>query len=346
MTNRNLSQCVLEISDLHVKFPIYGGADIEALRDVSLKLTEGEVLGLVGESGSGKTVLARSIMGLVPPPGKVTQGSILFCGKDLSLLSKDNLRTIRGREISMIIPNPRSELNPLFRVGRQIAQVAKYHLDIPWKDAEKMAMEMLEEVAIHDPKRRFKAFPHELSGGMAQRIVMANALICSPKLIISDDATSGLDVTVQAQVLNLMRRLVKDFNTSTLFITRDIGVTAHFCDRIAIIYAGEIVEVAGVKEFFLNPCHPYSIMLLAAFSHNPDLRKQWSKGGTRFKRREAGEFCSFVPRCVIAKSECRERERPRLDLIGRDHYVRCYFPVKRETNAVIGNKRSRKTFSN
>ena len=329
MTNRNHSQYVLEILNLHVEFPVYGGAAINALIGVSLKLVEGEVVGLVGESGSGKTVLARAIMGLVPAPGKVTQGSIFFDGNDLSLLSKDKLRNIRGREIAMIIPNPRSELNPLFRVGRQIAQVAKFHLNISWTDAEKMAMDMLKEVAIPDPIRRFNAFPHELSGGMAQRIVMANALICSPKLIISDDATSGLDVTVQAQVLNLMRRLVKEFNTSTFFITRDIGVTAHFCDRVAIIYAGEIVEMAKVNEFFHNPCHPYSIMLLAAFSHNPALRKQWSKGGTRYKRREAGQFCSFVPRCVIAKSKCKEWERPPLHEIGKDHFVRCYFPVKR-----------------
>lgn len=338
MTKREFSQYVLEIADLHVKFPVYGGAAIDALKGVSLKLAEGEVVGLVGESGSGKTVLARSVMGLVPAPGKVTRGRIFFDGNDLSLLSEDQLRNIRGRDIAMIIPNPRSELNPLFRVGRQIAQVAKYHLNISWTDAEKMAMDILIEVAIPDPKRRFKAFPHELSGGMAQRIVMANALICSPKLIISDDATSGLDVTVQAQVLNLMRRLVKEFKTSTFFITRDIGVTAHFCDRIAIIYAGEIVEMASVNEFFRNPSHPYSIMLLAAFSHNPNLRKQWSKGGTRFKRREAGEFCSFVPRCVMAKSKCRESERPRLDEIGKDHYVRCYFPVKRELNAVTRNQ--------
>ena len=208
MTNRNHSQYILEISDLHVEFPVYGGAAINALKGVSLNLVEGEVVGLVGESGSGKTVLARTIMGLVPAPGKVAQGSIFFDGNDLSLMSEDTLRNIRGRDIAMIIPNPRSELNPLFRVGRQIAQVAKFHLNISWTDAEKMAMEMLKEVAIPDPKRRFRAFPHELSGGMAQRIVMANALICSPKLIISDDATSGLDVTVQAQVLNLMRRLV------------------------------------------------------------------------------------------------------------------------------------------
>jgi len=329
MNNRNHTQNILEISNLHVEFPVYGGATILALKGVDLKLEKGEVVGIVGESGSGKTILSRAIMGLVPEPGKITQGSIFFKGQDLSLLSNEKLRAIRGREIAMIIPNPKNELNPLFQVGKQIAQIAKIHLNISWTEAKKKALEMLKEVAIPDPIRRFKAYPHELSGGMAQRIVMANALICSPQLLISDDATSGLDVTVQAQVLNLMRKLVKEFNTSTLFITRDLGITAHFCDRIVIIYAGEIVEMAKVDEFFNNPCHPYSIMLLAAFSHNPALRKQWSTGGTRFKRRGEGKYCAFAPRCVVAKTKCKEEKKPGLCEIRKNHFVRCYSPLKR-----------------
>ncbi|NQT04210.1 MAG: ABC transporter ATP-binding protein [Planctomycetes bacterium] len=314
---------------MHVSFPVYGAEPIAAVRGVSLAFAQGEVVGLVGESGSGKTVLARAIMGLVPPPGRVIQGRVLFEGRDIGEMSEDEMRNVRGREISMVIPNPRSELNPLLRVGKQIASVAKYHLDIGWAEAERMAEDMLRKVAIPDPKRRFESYPHELSGGMAQRVVLANALICSPKFIISDDATSGLDVTIQAQVLDLMRNLVREHNTSTLFITRDIGITAHFCDRVAVIYAGAIVEMAKRETFFENPCHPYTIMLLAAFSHNPRLRRQWFKEGIRFKPSELGTACPFAPRCVRVHDRCRHEERPALHEIDPGHFVRCYFPVER-----------------
>ena len=199
---------MLDIAGLNVTYPVYEEESVRAVRDLDLKVRTGEIVGLVGESGSGKTTLARAVMGLLTQPGRIDSGAIQFDGKDMRTLSENQLRAVRGRDIAMVIPNPRSELDPLVPVGKQIAAVARAHLDIGRAEAGKMALDMLKAVHIPDPTRRFRAFPHELSGGMAQRVVMAISLVCSPKFVISDDATSGLDVTVQAQVLDLLRALV------------------------------------------------------------------------------------------------------------------------------------------
>ena len=220
----------------------------------------------------------------MPSPGLIERGQVLFDGRDLSKLDDRARRAVLGRELAMVIANPRAELNPVHPVGQQIANIAYYHLGVGRAESDRLALEILRAVRIPDPERRFGAYPHELSGGMAQRVAIAMALICSPKLVISDDATSGLDVTVQAQVLELLRRLVGEKGTAALFITRDIGITAHFCSRIAIIYAGEIVELAETIAFFAAPAHPYSIMLLAAFSHSPELRARWTVFPARPKR--------------------------------------------------------------
>lgn len=318
---------ILAVRGLNVSYPIYEAASVRALREVDLAIQPGEIVGLVGESGSGKTTLARAIMGLLVRPGRVDSGEITFDGKDLRALSEDALRAIRGKDIAMVIPNPRSELDPLVTVGKQIANVARAHLKVGRAEAEAMALEMLKSVHIPDPKRRFKAYPHELSGGMAQRVVMAISLVCSPKFIISDDATSGLDVTVQAQVLDLLRALVRERDTAMLFITRDIGITAHFCDRVAVIYAGEIVEVARTERFFENPMHPYSVMLLAAFAHNPALRGKWHKPLASLAPVQA-RGCEYAPRCVHAQAHCDE-EHPALRELEPGHFVRCHYPVER-----------------
>lgn len=318
----------LVVDDLTVTFPAYGRHPRPALKDVHLSIAPGEIVGLVGESGSGKTTLARSIMGMVPQPGVVDAGRIVFDGLDINDLTQEQLRALRGAKISMMVPNPRSELNPLQTVGAQISNVAFQHLGGGRKQAVARAKEMLHAVRIPDVERRFNAYPHELSGGMLQRIIIAIALICGPQFIISDDATSGLDVTVQAQVLDLMNRLVIERGSSMLFITRDIGVAAHFCNKIAVMYAGEIVEVAEVATFFERPLHPYSVMLLSAFSHNPALRKVWTKEVT-----EVGDAaiaptgCAFRNRCVRATSRCAE-EPPELRTIKFGHDARCHFPVE------------------
>jgi oligopeptide/dipeptide ABC transporter ATP-binding protein len=316
----------LSVRDLVVSFPSYGRKDHRALDHINLDVRHGEIIGLVGESGSGKTTLARAIMAMVPQPGAIESGEVLFGGVSMTKLGVDALRKIRGRSISMMVPNPRSELNPLQTVGQQIANVAHQHLGGSRKDAAQKALDMLRAVRIPDAERRFNAYPHELSGGMAQRVIIAIALICSPQFIISDDATSGLDVTVQAQVLDLMKVLVRDQNASMLFITRDIGIAAHFCNRVAVMYGGEIVELGDTKAFFGRPAHPYSIMLLAAFSHNPALRRRWIKDGSA-NQSAANTGCLFRLRCVRAQPRC-ETEHPELRSLKSGHEVRCHFPVE------------------
>ena len=268
---------ILAVSDLWVTFPAYRRAPVRALKGIDLRIDPGEIIGLVGESGAGKTTLARAAMGLVPPPGVIERGQVLFDGRNLSRLDDDARRAVLGRELAMVIANPRAELNPVIPVGRQIANIAYYHLRVG--RARAIASRWRSCARCVFPIRSVASAPiaHELSGGMAQRVAIAMALICSPKLVISDDATSGLDVTVQAQVLDLLQRLVREKGAAALFITRDIAITAHFCSRIAIIYAGEIVELAETAAFFLRPAHPYSIMLLAAFSHSPELRARWTR---------------------------------------------------------------------
>ena len=315
---------MLDVSNLWVGFPSYGEQTHHALKGVDLRIAPGEMIGLVGESGSGKTTLARAIMGLVPPPGVVEKGRVLFAGRDLTALGDEARRAVLGRELAMVIPNPRAELNPVLPVGRQISNVAFYHLGVSRKEADRIALDMLRAVRIPDPERRFAAYPHELSGGMAQRVVIAIALVCSPRLVISDDATSGLDVTVQSQVLDLLQTMVREKQAATLFITRDIAITAHFCARIAIIYAGEIVEVADTRSFFTRPHHPYSIMLLAAFSHNPALRARWTR--TEAAGGVATGGCAFAPRCVRRQPRCTQ-EAPVLRQMAAGHDVRCHFPV-------------------
>lgn len=325
-----MSDSVLEIEGLAVGYHAYGARPVMALQNIDLSIGRGEVVGLVGESGAGKTTLARAIMGMVPAPGRIESGSIRFGDRELTKTPRETFRTLRGRDLAMIVPNPRGELNPLVRIGRQLANVVRVHQGLADRAAKQAALAMLEAVSIPDPDRRYRAYPHELSGGMAQRVVIAIALICSPKFVISDDATSGLDVTVQAQILDLLRQLVRDHELSMLYITRDLGVAAHFCDRIAILYEGQIVEVANKDTIFEDPKHPYTNTLMAAFSQNPKLRANWQVDGpSRFSEpARAGSSCPYVARCVKARSRCAE-EYPLLRDVRRSHQVRCHFPVER-----------------
>ena len=256
----------LEIRDLHTYFFTAAGV-VKALSGVNLRLESGRMLGLVGESGAGKTTLAHSIMRVVPPPGRVVKGETKLYGRDLQRLRESELRQVRGKEIAMIVPNPRAELNPLLTIGEQLANVARAHLRLEKGAARERAVEILSHVKIPDPKRRANAYPHELSGGMAQRVVIAMAMIGEPKVTISDDATSGLDVTVQAQVLDLTLSLLRERRSASLMITRDLGIVANYCDHVAVLYRGRLLEAADVRSFFANPQHPYSIELVSAFSY-------------------------------------------------------------------------------
>jgi oligopeptide/dipeptide ABC transporter ATP-binding protein len=322
-----VSTNLLSVEDLRVVFPTATGQTRTVLRGINLSVKPGEVLGLVGESGAGKTALARSILGAPPAPGRIASGRVIFEGRDILVLPEKELRSLRGRRLAMVVPNPRGELNPTVAIGDQIATMARVHLGLDRKAARARALEMLRAVQIPDPERRMNAYPHELSGGMAQRAVIAIALICDPAFVISDDATSGLDVTVQAQILDLLRKLAAEHHSAMLFITRDVGITAHFCDRVAVLYDGEIMEAASRNTLFLSPAHPYTLLLLAAFSHNPALRQDWSVTASA-PPAAAPEACIYVGRFPLAQPLCRA-EKPPLAELAPDHVVRCHFPVRR-----------------
>jgi ABC-type dipeptide/oligopeptide/nickel transport system ATPase component len=253
---------------------------VKAVNGVSLAVEPGKMLGLVGESGAGKTTLAQSIMRVVPLPGRVVGGETILYGRDLQAFSEKQMQPIRGKEIAMVVPNPRAELNPLLTIGDQLANVARTHLGLDRKAARERAIDMLAQVKIPDPGRRARAYAHELSGGMAQRVVIAMALIGEPRVTISDDATSGLDVTVQAQVLDLTVQLLREQGSASLMITRDLGIVANYCDHVAIMYRGRILELADVRSFFASPRHPYSVELLAAFSYEDRNGEDASRSAT------------------------------------------------------------------
>lgn len=324
--DRKVSGPALQIDGLRVEFPTLSGAPKVVIRDLDLSIASGEILGLVGESGAGKTTLARSILNLPPSPGRIAAGSVRFGGHDLLRLPPRELQRMRGRDLSMVVPNPRGELNPLLTVGQQIANIAQVHLGKDRKAALAVALDMLRAVQIPDPERRMRAYPHELSGGMAQRVVIAIALVCAPRFIISDDATSGLDVTVQAQILDLLRQLAQERDSAMLFITRDVGIAAHFCDRVAVIYEGEIMEIAPREGLFLSPRHPYTAMLLAAFSHNPQLRRGWTGTETTRRAADGTAGCVYAGRCPRSQAQCREI-KPASSEIAPGHFARCHFPV-------------------
>lgn len=316
---------LLELKGLHVEYPT-GRADTRpVLRGIDLAVYPGEILGIVGESGAGKTVLARSILGVPPGDGRITAGEVRFRGQDILALPEPEQRRLRGRHLSVVVPNPRVELNPIVPIGRQLATMVQVHLGLGREAARAAALEMLRAVQIPDPERRMEAFAHELSGGMAQRVVIGMALICDPSFVISDDATSGLDVTVQAQVLLLMRRLVEEKGSAMLLITRDVGITAHHTDRTAVLYDGEIMELAPSEALFLRPAHPYTLMLLAAFTHDRALRDSWAVEATG-ARPPASGGCRYAARCTLATARCRETH-PALQEIAPAHFVRCHHPV-------------------
>ena len=321
-----MSADLLRVEGLRVVFPNTSGQSRTVLRGIDLSVRPGEILGLVGESGAGKTTLARSILGAPPVPGRIAAGRVIFEGRDILTLPENQLRRLRGHRLAMVVPNPRGELNPTIKIGDQIALMARVHLGLDRKAARARALEMLTAVQIPDPERRMNAYPHELSGGMAQRAVIAIALICDPAFVISDDATSGLDVTVQAQILDLLRKLAAEHDSAMLFITRDVGITAHFCDRVAVLYAGEVMEAASRNALFLSPAHPYTLLLLAAFSHNPALRQDWSAPKPATPQPAAGG-CIYESRCPLAQPLCRT-ERPPLAELAPGHLVRCHFPVR------------------
>ncbi|MBP0617740.1 ABC transporter ATP-binding protein [Jiella mangrovi] len=315
---------VIALRNLTVAYPRYGGEPRTALAGIDLAIDAGEMVGLVGEAGAGKTLLARTIMDAIPGDGRLVCGEMDYRGAPISRIGRDDSPVRPGRDIAMIVSNPRNELNPVLTVGTQITNVIRHHLRLGKAEARERALQMLRAVAIPDPERRLDAWPHELSGGMAQRVVIAIALACNPGLVISDDATSALDVTVQRQVLDLFKALVEDKGVAALLITRDIAVTAHYCDRIVILYDGEVVEDAPRKAFFDRPHHPYSVLLMAAFAHSVSLRRQWTAAPLKTA---ASPACRFAERCVRRQPRCIA-EAPALRDVAPGRRVRCHFPVE------------------
>lgn len=259
---------LLEVKDLCVSFYTHAG-EVQAVRGVSFDLKKGETLAIVGESGSGKSVTSKALMGLIPnPPGKIKSGEILFDGKDLAKLNEKEMQNIRGKEISMIFQDPMTSLNPVLTIGYQITEGLIKHQKMSKTEAKKIALELINLVGIPNAEARFKQYPHQFSGGMRQRVVIAMALACNPKLLIADEPTTALDVTIQAQILELMKEIQRKTDSAIIFITHDLGVVANVADKVAVMYAGRVVEMGTVDDIFYNPKHPYTWGLLASM---PDL---------------------------------------------------------------------------
>ncbi|GAB4189773.1 MAG: ABC transporter ATP-binding protein [Thalassobaculales bacterium] len=320
---------LLEIENLSAAFPGLRGP-VVVLDQVSLTLGDGEVLGVVGESGSGKSMLALAAMGLLPPPGRRTAGSIRLAGTELTGLSAAEMRKRRGREMAMIFQEPMTSLNPVLPVGRQIAEPLWYHQGLRGPAARARAIELLKLVEIPNAERRVDDYPHQLSGGQRQRVMIAIALACSPRLLIADEPTTALDVTIQAQILDLLRQLQGELGMSVLLITHDMGVIAEFVDRVMVMYAGRVVESAPVRAAFRTPAHPYTAGLLSsvpAIDHaEPRLA---TIPGSVPSPYDLPPGCAFAPRCGRAQGDCAAAV-PRLAARGPGHMAACLHPLPGE----------------
>lgn len=318
----DMSNNLLDIKDLVIQYRTDEGI-VHAVEGLNMTLKSGESLGLVGETGAGKTTTALGIMGLIPdPPGDIVSGQINFKGEDLLKKSKHEMRSILGKEIAMIFQDPMTSLNPVMTVGKQIAELALLHQNVTKAEADEIARKMLETVGIKG--ERANDYPHQFSGGMKQRVVIAIALACNPKLIIADEPTTALDVTIQAQVLDLMKKLNVEFGTSMIMITHDLGVVAEICDKVAIMYAGNIVEYATKESLYTQPRHPYTQGLFLSI---PDIDKDeeflTEIGGTPPDPTDLPKGCHFSPRCKKASDRCKT-EKPMNYRIDDEHSVKCF----------------------
>jgi len=317
-------ETLLRIENLQTHF-FSAGKVVKALDGISFEIKAGEVFGLVGETGCGKSVTALSVLRLIPfPPGRVVAGSIRFKDTDLLSLSPEEMRRCRGKEISMIFQEPMTSLNPVFRVGDQMSEVIRMHQGLGRSAAIEAAVGMLERVRIPDARKVAGQYPHQLSGGMRQRVMIAMELSCRPALLIADEPTTALDVTIQAQILRLLREMRREMGTSILLITHDLGVVAQMCDRVAVMYAGSIVEQAGVADIFLNPRHPYTQGLWGAIPLIDDEKSSLAViPGTVPDLSRLPEGCKFHPRCERCFEPC-DRTRPEMVAVRPDHLVACH----------------------
>ena len=318
---------LLDVRGLRTSFKLRDGT-VRAVTGVDFEVRRGEILGLVGESGCGKSVTSLSIMRLLSPPGIVEEGEVIFDGEDLLKMPESKMRDIRGDRISMIFQQPSSALNPVLSVGYQIGEVLETHRNMKGKAARERSLELLRMVGIPDPERRLAAYPHEMSGGMAQRVMIAMALACEPELLIADEPTTALDVTIQAQILDLMRRLQSDLGTAIVLITHDLGVVAEMCDRVAVMYAGEIIERTDTRTLFRHPRHPYTQGLIGAVPVlGQDKEKLTVIPGMVPNLINLPDGCRFADRCAAREqynvTPARETH-PELRTVGSGHEVRCW----------------------
>ena len=321
---------LLQIKDLHTRF-LVENQEAHAVDGVSFDIHEDEMLGIVGESGSGKSVTALSIMRLIPdPPGRITKGEIIFDDKDLLKLSYEEMRGIRGRDIAMIFQEPMTSLNPVFTVGMQVAESLRFHDDISKEEALSRAVAVLDQVGIPDAAKRLKDYPHQFSGGMRQRVMIAMALICKPALLIADEPTTALDVTIQAQILDLMKDLQSHrAGASILLITHDLAVVAETCDRVIVMYGGQIQEIASITEIFDAPSHPYTRGLMNSIPHMQDKGKPLEAiPGNVPSIFEFPSGCRYNTRCPVVEERCK-KEIPVLHEIAPGHGVRCHLAEER-----------------
>ena len=324
------SQYLVDIQEERLSFFTPAG-EVKALNNVTLQMKEGEVLGIVGESGSGKSVTAYSIMGLTAQNGKIVGGSVEFNGHKIHEMSEKELRKIRGNEVSIIFQDPMTSLNPVWTVGNQIAEAVSLHTDKKGRAAMERAKELLELVGINEPEKRLKQYPHELSGGMRQRVMIAIALACEPKLLIADEPTTALDVTIQAQILELMQELKQKLGMGIIMITHDLGVVASMCDYIAVMYAGEIVEYGTTDDIFYNPKHEYTKGLLRSIPkfHEHDYSKLVPIEGQPVDLLNPPKGCGFAPRCSNCMKICLKL-KPEKNQYEGVHYARCFMQQKED----------------
>jgi oligopeptide transport system ATP-binding protein len=319
---------LLEVDGLTTRFRTERGM-VQAVDDVSFDLEEGETLAIVGESGSGKSVTAMSVLRLIPrPPGEITAGRVVFEGRDLLTLSDEEMQQIRGDRIAMVFQEPMSSLNPALTIGLQVAEPLNRHRRMPWVDALKAAAGLLRKVQIPDPASRLQAYPHQFSGGMRQRVMIAMALACQPKLIIADEPTTALDVTVQAQILELLKNLTRETGSAMILITHDLGVVARYADRVCVMYAGRIVESGTAADIYDDPRHPYTLGLMASIPRLDEdtQRRLVPIEGQPPNLAALPPGCAFAPRCRYVTARCR-RERPKLESVGGRHMKACFANV-------------------
>ncbi len=330
MENKNKEEILLEIRDLSISFFNKSG-EVQAVRGINYTLNKGEVLGIVGESGSGKSVSSHGILRLTPESGKVKSGEILFKGKDILKMSKQELMDLRGNRIAMIFQDPMTSLDPLFTVGYQLNEALKKHTKLDRKQREKRMIELLEMVGINQPERRIKQYPYEFSGGMRQRVMIAMALSCDPELLIADEPTTALDVTIQAQIIDLLKELKERLGMAIIFITHDLGVVSDICDKIIVMYAGRIVEEGKTRQIFYDRRHPYTEGLLASV---PDIDSDVSEKLRPIRGNPPDMSClkpgcAFAPRCEYAMSICVREEPPQIE-IDSTHCASCWKLVRDE----------------